>query len=112
MALSNIEKVRLAIGDTQEPYVLTDVQIQGYLSENDDVISDTIDELRDIMVSYMASNNVEFQLGDLQENNRDRFEAYIKAMEKAENTKGKRATPIIGGASTASPFSIGMFDDG
>jgi len=111
MALTDIEKVRHQIGDFEEPYVFTDTQIQNYLTSNDNSIPDTVEELRDIMMAYIASQPTEFRLGDFYEDNSDKFEAYIKAVDRAEKTKGKNAIPVIGGTSNPSPFSIGMFDE-
>ena len=109
MALTDVQKVRHQIGDIAEPYVLSDSQIQDYLTSNSGSVDDTVSELRDIMMSYMASNNKEFRLGELYEDNTDRLEAYMRAVDKAERNKGKNAVPVI--ASTgATSVSIGMFD--
>jgi hypothetical protein len=110
MALSNIEQVRMGIGDITTPYILSDVQIQHYLDTNSDDVVVTIEELQPIILSALASRGALNRAEDLWEDTTSQTKNYRIAMEEAARVKAATATPIIGGAVTGSSLSVDMFD--
>ena len=110
MALTDVEQVRMGIGDIAEPYILSDEQIQHYLDSNSGNINDTIDELQPIVLSALASQGNANRIEELWEDTTKRADAYDKAIATSDKKKGQKASPMIGGSTTASPFSIGQFD--
>lgn len=110
MALSDIDQVRMGIGDIAEPYILSDSQIQHYLNTNSDSVSETITELQPIVLSALASQGNANRIEELWEDTTKRAGDYNKALNMADKKLGQKASPIIGGSTTASPFSVDQFD--
>lgn len=111
MALTDIEQVRLGIGDIIEPYILTDAQIQHYLDSNDDDINTTIDELQPIVLSALAAQGNANRTEDLWEDTTKRSDSYAKALDKGNTLKASSAYPMIGGATEAPSVSVDQFDE-
>lgn len=110
MALTAIENVRTGIGDFTIPYILTDDQIQHYLSSNSDDVDATVDELQPIVLSALASRGAIIRAEDLMEDNTDQAKNYEAALRRADQAKAIKANPIIGGAVNEVSLSIDMFD--
>lgn len=110
MALSTLEQVRMGIGDIVIPYILSDDQIQHYLDSNSDDVDLTIDELQPIVLSALASQGNANRIEELWEDTTKRASDYNQALNTADRKLGSKASPMIGGSTTASPFSIDQFD--
>jgi hypothetical protein len=110
MALSDIEQVRMGIGDITIPYILSDEQIQHYLDSNSGDVNETIVELQPIVLSVLASQGNANRVEELWEDTTKRADAYDKAMTTNDRKLGQKASPMIGGSTTASPFSVDQFD--
>jgi len=110
MALSDTGQVRMGIGDITVPYILSDEQIQHYLDTNAGDVNITIDELQPIVLSALASQGSANRIEEVWEDTTKRADAYDKALTTADRKLGAKASPMIGGSSTASPFSIDQFD--
>ncbi len=111
MALTDIEQVRMGIGDITLPYILTDAQIQHYLTTNDDDIDATIDELQPIILSALATRGNANRTEDLWEDTTKQADNYAKALEKGNTLKASGAYPIIGGSTEEVSVQIDMFDE-
>ena len=110
MALSDTEQVRMGIGDIIEPYILSDEQIQHYLDTNSGDVNNTTEELQPIVLSALATQGNVNRIEEIEEDTTKRASNYNKALTTADRKLGAKATPMIGGSSTASPFSIDQFD--
>jgi len=110
MALTNREIVRLGIGDTTEPYVLTDDQIDYFLTINSDDTSDAIEDAQVAMSQILAVQAVNIRTEDLWEDRRDQAKRYNESLEASNNLKGQKAYPIIGGSSTYKGSLVDQFD--
>jgi hypothetical protein len=110
MALSDIEQVRVGIGDFTVPYILTDEQIQHYLDSNSGNVNDTIEELQPIILSALASRGALNRAEDLWEDTSLQAKNYEIALKRADQAKAVTASPIIGGSTTGPGFSINQFD--
>ena len=109
--LTPVEQVRLGIGDTIIPFILSDAQIKHYLDANSDDISSTITELQPIIIAYFASTGNTTRVGDIWEDTANRAKNYAKAIEKANQIKASSVYPIVGGASEGPEVWVDMFDD-
>lgn len=110
MALSDIGQVRMGIGDTTTPYILSDAQIQHYLNTHSGNVAATTIELQPMVLSALASRGSVTKVGDLSEDTTKRADNYTKALKMADKKLGQTASPILGGCVTASPFSVDQFD--
>lgn len=110
MALTDVEQVRMGIGDFTTPYILTDEQIQHYLDSNSGDVDDTIEELQPIILSALASRGALNRAEDLWEDNSLQAKNYEIALKRSDQNSAKKATPIIGGSTTGSSLSVDMFD--
>jgi len=111
MALTDIEIVRLGIGDTIEPYVLTDDQITYFLTINSDDTDAAIEDAQIAMSQILAVRAVNIRTEDLWEDNRDASKRYNESLDKSATLKGSSAYPIIGGADTYPGPTINQFDE-
>lgn len=110
MALSDIEQVRLGIGDITEPYILTDEQIQHYLDSNNGDVSETIEELQPIILSTLASRGSANRIEEVWEDTTKQADSYNKAIKASKANTASNVSPIIGGATQPISLSIDMFD--
>lgn len=104
MALTDIELLRIYIGDASEPYIFSDEELQAFLDLNDNDIQKTADILRPYVGLRMASEftreregNVEIYGGDKAKN----YLEYLKHFNDEQlSSAGKLlASHYIGGTS-------------
>lgn len=110
MALSLIEQVRLLIGDTKEPYVMEDQQIQYFLDINDDDVEDAAEDASVALAQILAVQAVDIRTEELWESRSKTAEAYKNSIESANKLKASSAYPIIGGSSVFKGSLINQFD--
>lgn len=121
-----IQQLRLLIGDVEEPYLLTEDQLQFYLdSANGDVFLAAM-RLRPIMLMQLATTQVREREGSVEVYGGEKAYNYMKALKYLEDSAPTdfkaTATPVIGGVrnsdnylvdndidSNGPRFSLGMF---
>lgn len=113
MALSNIEIVRLLIGDTEsDNYVLTNDQVDYYLTINDDDTDAAAVDASLAISQILAIRAVSIRTEDMWEDSRSASKRYNESLSKVATLKGSAsAYPIIGGCSTYRGAIIDQFDD-
>jgi len=82
MALTNIEKVRLNVGDRVEPYFVSDDEIESFLEEYGDNIRKTSVQVATCILFYLASNPSVYRerTGEEEVYTTDPFKAYKEAL--------------------------------
>lgn len=112
MALTSVEIVRLGIGDTDSNNeILSDDQIQYFLSINDGSTDNAITDAQIAMSQILSIRAVSIRAEDLWEDNRDAAKRYQDSLDKVSTLKGSSAYPIIGGCSSYPGPSVNQFDD-
>ena len=111
MALTNLEIIRLGIGDTDsDNYILTDDQINHYLTANSNDTDATIEELRPIVLQVLSVRAINIRTENMWEDSREAAKRYSDAIDKAEASSARSAYPIIGGG-TYKGATINQFDE-
>lgn len=111
MGLSNVDKVRLRIGDIEEDnYILTDEQVDYYLTINDDDVDDAVDDASVAVSQILAIRAISIRTEDMWEDNRTASKRYNESLEKTAMLRGSSAYPIIGGG-TYRGTVINQFDE-
>jgi len=110
MALTSIEAVRTGIGDFTVPYILTNDQIQHYLTSNSNVVADTVNELQPIILSALASRGNANRIEELWEDNSSQAPNYEKALKASKTQAASGVVPMIGGCTTEVTISVDQFD--
>ena len=82
MALSDIEKVRLNIGDRVEPYFVSDSEIESFLIDYNNNIRKTSVQVATCILFYLASNPSVYRerTGEEEVYTTDPFKAYKEAL--------------------------------
>lgn len=113
MALTNIEIVRLLIGDTEsDNYILTDDQVDYYLTINNDDTDAAATDASLAISQILAIRAVSIRTEDMWEDSRDASKRYNESLSKVATLKGSAsAYPIIGGCSEYRGAVIDQFDE-
>lgn len=111
MALTNREIVRLLCGDVTQPYVLTDDQVDYYLTINSDDTEAAAKDASAAITQILAVQAINIRTEDLWEDRRETAKAYIEGVEKSNAIKASSAYPVIGGADSYPGPQIDQFDD-
>lgn len=112
MSLNSIQIVRLGIGDTDTTNeILTDAQIQYYLSINDGDTDAAVIDAQIAVSQILSIRAVSIRTEDMWEDSRDIAKRYNDSLSAVSTLKGSTAYPIIGGCSNYSGPTINQFDD-
>ena len=110
MSLTSRQIVRLLIGDTQEPYVMTDDEVDYYLTINDDNTDDAAQDASAAMAQILAVRAIDIKTAELEEDRTKVAQSYLDSLDKASQIKSSSVYPIIGGADTYPGPSVNEFD--
>jgi hypothetical protein len=110
MSLTSLEIIRLGAGDTQEPYILSDHQIEYFLIINDGNTTAAIDDAIEAVATILSIRAVSIRTEDLWEDNRDASKRYQEAISLKNTIKASSAYPVICGG-TYKGSTVNQFDE-
>lgn len=105
MALTDIEKLRIYIADTIEPYLFSDEELQSFLDENDGNVIETAAILRPLVGLRMAAYLAREKEGEVEVYSGERAQNYLKYLEYFEDEgitgETSKSVHLVGGVSIA-----------
>jgi hypothetical protein len=110
MALTLIEQVRLLIGDIGDNPVLTDDQVQFFLTTNNDDVDAAAQDAQVAVAQTLSIMAKSIRVEDLWEDSRDSAKRYNDAIDKSKAAAASSAYPIVGGGLYKGP-SVDEFDE-
>jgi len=110
MSLTSLEIIRLGAGDTQEPYILSDHQIEYFLIINDGNTTAAIDDAIEAVATILSIRAVSIRTEDLWEDNRDASKRYKDAISLKNTIKAASAYPVIC-SGTYKGSTVNQFDE-
>lgn len=108
--MTDIQQLRLLIGDTTEPYILTDDQLQYYLDINNGNIILTANALRPVVLMQLSTTQVREREGSVEVYGGEKATNYLAALKYFEQSGSvdfkNTASPIVGGVRVSENYRV------